>query len=65
MHFKDRFDAGKRLAEKLAKYKNKKEAIILAIPRGGLEIGNVLAKELGIALDIIIVKKIPFPGNPE
>jgi putative phosphoribosyl transferase len=65
LHFKDRFDAGKRLAEKLAKYKNKKEAIILAIPRGGLEIGNVLAKELGIALDIIIVKKIPFPGNPE
>jgi predicted phosphoribosyltransferase len=65
MLFKDRFDAGKRLAKELVRYKNKKEAIILAIPRGGLEIGNVLAKELGIALDIIIVKKIPFPGNEE
>ncbi|MBW2992257.1 phosphoribosyltransferase [Candidatus Woesearchaeota archaeon] len=65
MLFKDRFEAGERLAKELVKYKNSKDAIILAIPRGGLEIGNVLAKELNIALDIIIVKKIPYPGQEE
>lgn len=65
MYFKDRFDAGKKLAERLTKYKHKKDTLILAVPRGGLEIGHVLAKELHLPLDIIIVKKIPFPGNPE
>jgi len=63
--FKDRFEAGKELVERLIKYKNSKDAIILAIPRGGLQIGHVLATELNIPLDIIIVKKIPHPSNPE
>ena len=65
MIFKNRFDAGKQLAGKLGKYKNKKEALILAIPRGGLQVGNVLAKELHLQLDVIITKKIGYPGNPE
>jgi predicted phosphoribosyltransferase len=63
--FKDRFEAAKRLVEKLIRYKGSKDAIILAIPRGGLQIGYVLARDLKIPLDIIIVKKIPYPGNPE
>jgi len=65
MYFKNRNDAGKKLAERLVKYKNKKDTIILAIPRGSLQIGFVLAKELKLPLDIIIVKKIPHPSNPE
>ena len=65
MYFKDRFDAGRRLAKELSKYKNKKDALILAIPRGALQIGSVLAKELNLPLDIIIVKKIPHPANPK
>jgi len=65
MIFKDRLDAGEQLAKKLTKYKNNKDALILAIPRGGLQIGNVLAKKLNLKLDIILTKKIGYPGNPE
>ena len=63
--FKDRFDAGKQLAEKLMKYKGKKDTIIFGIPRGGLEVGYELAKNLKLPLDIILTKKIGFPGNDE
>lgn len=62
--FHDRHDAGKQLARKLLVYKDKK-AIILALPRGGLEIGYELARELKLPLDIIVSKKIGFPGDPE
>jgi len=65
MIFKDRFTAGKLLAKELKKYKNKKDAIVLAIPRGGLQIGCSIAKELNLNLDIILTKKIGYPGNPE
>jgi putative phosphoribosyl transferase len=63
--FKDRFDAGHKLAEKLQKYKDDSNAVILAIPRGALEIGSVLSRELHIPLDVILTKKIGYPGNPE
>ncbi len=62
--FKDRHDAGKQLAEKLMKYKDK-DTIVLAIPRGGLEVGYEIAKSLGLKLDVLITKKIPYPGEPE
>lgn len=64
MPFKDRHQAGRLLAAELTKYKNK-DAIILAIPRGGLELGIELSKALSLPLDILITKKIGFPGNPE
>lgn len=63
--FKDRFDAGHKLAEKLQKYKDNPQAVILAIPRGALEIGAVLSRELHLPLDVILTKKIGYPGNPE
>ncbi len=63
--FKDRKEAGILLAKKFQQYKGKKGAIVLAIPRGGLEIGNAFAKELKLPLDVIIVKKIGHPFNPE
>ncbi len=63
--FKDRFDAGKQLAEKLQKYTNDARTMVLAIPRGALEIGAVLSKELNLPLDVILTKKIGYPGNPE
>jgi putative phosphoribosyl transferase len=62
--FIDRFDAGAKLAEKVKKYKNT-NAVILAIPRGGLEVGYVLAKETNLPLDVILIKKISHPLNPE
>jgi len=64
MHFKDRFQAGKQLGEKLMKYKGR-DVIILAIPRGGLQIGFEVAKALQAPLDIVLTKKIPFPNQPE
>ncbi len=63
--FKDRKEAGFLLAKQLQKYKGAKDVIILAIPRGGLEIGNALAKELSLPLDVVIVKKLGHPFNPE
>ncbi len=63
--FKDRFDAGKKLAHQLQEYKNNPDAIVLAIPRGALEIGSVLSKELQLPLDVVLTKKIGYPGNPE
>ncbi len=63
--FKDRFDAGMQLAQKLQEYKDNPDAVILAIPRGALEIGSVLSKELHVPLDVVLTKKIGYPGNPE
>lgn len=63
--FKNRTEAGKQLAKKLAKYKDKKNYIILAIPRGGAVVAAEVAKELNLPLDIVMTKKISAPGNDE
>ena len=63
--FKNRYDAGKRLADKLKKYKGKKDVVVLALPRGGIVIGYEIAKKLNVRLDIILVQKIGAPSNPE
>ncbi|MEM4272401.1 MAG: phosphoribosyltransferase family protein [Candidatus Bilamarchaeaceae archaeon] len=63
--FRDRFDAGERLAGALSTYKSKKNVLILAIPRGALQIGEVLHRELGAPLDVILTKKIPHPISDE
>lgn len=65
MVFKDRHEAGIQLVEKLQNYKGNKDALILAIPRGGLVIGYELAKGLQLPLDIVVTKKIGYPGDPE
>ena len=62
--FKDRYDAALQLAKKLEKYRNN-GGIVLAIPRGGVPIGYVVAKELKLPLEIILSKKIGHPLNPE
>ncbi len=63
--YKDRYDAAQQLIPKLEKYKGDKNAILLAIPRGALEMGKVLRDELKIPLDIVVTKKIGAPGNEE
>ena len=65
MHFKDRHEAGIKLAEQLKKYKNNKDVIVLAIPRGGVEVGYEIAKFLNVKLDIIVTKKIGLPDDEE
>jgi predicted phosphoribosyltransferase len=62
--FKDRVDAGVKLAEELLNYK-KDNPVILAIPRGGVVVGYEIAKKLGAPLDIVVPRKIPAPSNPE
>ena len=62
--FVDRVDAGKRLASALKNFSGKK-GIVLAIPRGGVVVGYMIAKTLNLQLDIIIPRKIGAPDNPE
>lgn len=62
--FADRVEAGKRLASALLDLKGK-DAIVLAIPRGGIVVGFEVANALGIPLDVIIPRKIGAPDNPE
>ncbi len=63
--FKDRFEAGALLAQELKEYADKPDVIVLAIPRGGLEVGFPIAQALNAPLDVLLTKKIGFPGNPE
>jgi putative phosphoribosyl transferase len=63
--FKDRGEAGEKLAIRLEKYRGKKNVLVLAIPRGGVVTGDEVARAIEVPLDIIIIRKIGFPGNPE
>lgn len=65
MFFRDRRDAGRRLAMKLAGYRGKKHILVLALPRGGVPVGYEIARSLNAYLDCFIVRKIGAPGNPE
>ena len=64
--FKNRTDAGGMLANKLLGYHDKyEEMIIVAVPSGGLPIGYEAAKRLHTTIDIMLVRKIPIPWEPE
>ena len=62
--FKNRKDAGQKLGLALQKYKNT-NALVLSIPRGGVELGYEVAKALHCDLSLIICRKLPYPHNPE
>ena len=62
--FQDRQDAGQQLGEALKMYK-KCDGIVLAIPRGGVEVGSYVAEYLEVPLSLVVVRKLPFPENPE
>ena len=62
--FKDRTEAGKRLAEALGE-RGIEADIVLAIPRGGLPLGQAVADTLDIPLDVVVAKKIGAPDNSE
>ena len=64
MGFKNRVDAGRELAQALAKYKDKRPAI-LALPRGGVPVAAEVAAALDAPLDLILVRKIGVPMQPE
>ena len=64
MIFKNREDAARKLTEKLEWLKNE-DPIVLAIPRGGVVTGDIIAAELGAKLDIIVSRKVGAPDTPE
>jgi putative phosphoribosyl transferase len=63
--FNDRRDAGVHLASRLEEYKGQTGVLVLALPRGGVATGYEIAHYLKVPLDIVIVRKIGFPGQPE
>jgi putative phosphoribosyl transferase len=75
MSFQDRKDAAEQLVKKLEQWleknktieeqQNSDSSVILAIPRGGVVIGDILSSILDIKLDIIVSRKIRAPDNPE
>jgi predicted phosphoribosyltransferase len=62
--FEDRTDAGKRLAELLAGYRDT-AGIVLALPSGGVPVAAEIASALNLHLDLLIVRKVQIPDNPE
>lgn len=63
--FRDRTDAGRRLAEVLGEYAERPDAVVLALPRGGVPVGYEVAQRLGLPLDVYVVRKIGVPGHAE
>jgi putative phosphoribosyl transferase len=63
--FNDRSEGGAQLAVRLKEYKDRQGVIVLALPRGGVATGYEIARSLQVPLDIVIVRKIGFPGQPE
>jgi putative phosphoribosyl transferase len=62
--FDDRADAGRKLARALVAYRDK-NPLVLAIPRGGVEVGAVVAVSLNADFSLLVSRKLPFPDNPE
>jgi putative phosphoribosyl transferase len=64
MTFADRHEAGRLLAEKLLRFKNRRPTV-LALPRGGVPVGYEIAQALAAPLDLVLVRKLGAPGQPE
>src|SRR2546426_10320848 len=65
MIFRDRTDAGRKLAARLKKYAGRTDVLVLALPRGGVPVAYEVAKELGAPLDVFLVRKLGVPGQEE
>src|SRR5271169_5724675 len=63
--FRNRTDAGRQLAEKLAAYADRPDVLVLALPRGGVPVGFEVARALGAPFDVFLVRKLGVPGYEE
>jgi len=63
--FRDRSEAGRLLASKLAAYGNHPDVLVLALPRGGVPVAYEVARALGAPLDVFLVRKLGVPGHEE
>jgi predicted phosphoribosyltransferase len=64
MSFRNRSEAGRRLAQALSKYSGE-DVVVLALPRGGVPVGAEIAEALGAPLDLVLVRKVGAPFQPE
>jgi len=63
--FRDRNEGGQVLAQKLSHYRDHSDAVVLALPRGGVPVGYQVARALNAPLDVFIVRKLGVPGHEE
>jgi putative phosphoribosyl transferase len=65
--WRDRTDAGRALGDELARrgYADRSDVTVLGLPRGGVEVAKSVSDRLGAPLDVVVVRKIGSPGNPE
>jgi putative phosphoribosyl transferase len=63
--FRDRADAGRVLAERLAHYAGRDDVLVLGLPRGGVPVAAEVARALGAPLDVFLVRKLGLPGQEE
>jgi len=63
--FRDRSDAGRALAAALAHYRDRRDLLVLGLPRGGVPVAFEVAQALGAPLDVFVVRKLGFPGHEE
>src|SRR2546421_7439058 len=63
--FKDRIEAGRFLADKLTDYADRRDVIVLGLPRGGIPVAYEVAQKLHAPLDVFTVRKLGVPGHEE
>src|SRR5688572_28454624 len=63
--YRDRTDAGRRLAAELREYDGRPDVIVLALPRGGVPVAYEVARALRAPLDVFVVRKLGLPAHPE
>src|SRR6185503_8818323 len=64
-HFHDRSEAGRLLGAELTTHNLPKNSVVLALPRGGVPVAFEVAKALGASLDVLVVRKLGVPWQPE
>lgn len=65
MRFQNREDAGRKLAKALEAYAGRKDVVVVALPRGGVVLGRIIADALGAPLDLVVPRKLGAPGHEE
>lgn len=65
MRYRDRKEAGQRLAERLLDYRDRPDVVVLGLPRGGVVVASEIARRLHAPLDVFVVRKLGVPGQEE
>ncbi|MCI0541603.1 MAG: phosphoribosyltransferase, partial [Verrucomicrobiales bacterium] len=63
--FRDRFEAGRVLAKQMKHHEDDSNALVLALPRGGVPVGYEVARQLKLPLDVFVVRKLGLRAHPE